>query len=213
MQPIDQVVPAAFWKLLGLSSTAEIPPGRLVSRTVSVLFADLYGFTRLSAELPPPALLAFLNRYLAHVVPPIHAAGGLIDKFIGDTVMAIFVSPSSDGALTAARDMCAALGTFNAAWTAEGHPALESAIGVHTGELGIATVGCAERVDFTVVGEAVNVAARVQGLAGKHGVKVLVSAATAASIADPSRFTLRLVDAAASLKGLPAPIALHELQV
>lgn len=206
---IDGDIPASFLEALRLGPGEPLRAGACARRTVTVLFSDLGGWTRLAAQLDAAALLALLNRYLGHVVPAIHAAGGYVDKFIGDGLMALFDGPSSDGALDAARGVLRGLAAFDR--ERAGELPLEATVGLHTGEVVIGGVGAAGRVDFTAIGETVNTAARVHGLCRRHGAAILVSDAAVAALRAPARYTLAVVDPAAQLKGLPAPVALHRL--
>ncbi len=131
---------------------------------VAVLFADIRGFTTLAATRPPRDIFALLNAYLARMTEAIHAHGGTIDKFIGDGIMVVFgypepaPKPEAD-ALAAGRAMLQAVGQFNLE-----HPEtpLKIGVGVHCGEVLAGAVGSAARYEFTVIGDAVNVAARLE---------------------------------------------------
>lgn len=151
---------------------------------VTVLFADLAGFTSFSEERSASATIAMLNAYWAAVVPEITGdAGGMIDRFAGDAVIAVFnaLGDQPDHALRAAR---AALGVQAAvAAVAVGHPEWPRfRIGLHTGVAVVGNVGTAEQHSFTAIGDTVNTAARIQGLAGIG--EILVSGAAWRHIAD-----------------------------
>jgi adenylate cyclase len=210
---LESSIPSPWLAALGLrgNNPAVAPAGVWTTRIVSILFADLKGYTRMSGQLQPSALLTLLNRYLARVVPPIQAMGGFVDKYMGDCLMALFDGAESDTALEAVLGMRRGLSDLNADRALAGEPALASTLGVHTGEVVIGTVGCSGRVDLTAIGEPVNTAARVQGLCGQHQCAVLVSGATVAALRAPQRFSLTLVDPAAPLKGLATPVPLHRL--
>ncbi len=145
----------------------------------TVLFSDIRNFTPLSERLSPAELIQFLNAYFAHVTAPIMANGGVINKFIGDAVMAIF-SPAlgqpdhAAAAVRAALGMRAALGEFN---RAGGHRIVQAGIGIHSGPLIAGNVGTEQRTEYTVLGDTVNVAARIEGATKDQGTDILVSAA------------------------------------
>jgi class 3 adenylate cyclase len=156
-------------------------------RTVTVLFSDLRGFTMYAESLPPERLVSELNAYLAEMVAVIRAEGGVIDKYIGDSIMAVFGIPRSrpDDAARAVRAafrMRKALVDHNRQRATSGLPALDHGIGVNTGVAVVGNIGTPERMQYTVIGDMVNLASRLEEATRDHGVDVLVSeeAATAA---------------------------------
>ncbi len=140
------------------------PDRRGESVRVAVLFADIRGFTTLAATRPPREIFALLNAYLARMTEAIHQHGGTIDKFIGDGIMVVFGYPETmpdpaQAALAAGQAMLAAVKEFNAAHS---ETPLKIGIGVHCGEVLAGAVGSAARYEFTVIGDVVNVAARLE---------------------------------------------------
>jgi adenylate cyclase len=159
-------------------------------REVTVLFADLRGFTTLSEKLPPHDLLALLNRYLDRMSGEIERHGGIIDKFIGDAIMALFGAPldqpeAAARALAAALAMETALAALNAELAAEGTPALTLGIGVNTARVVAGNIGSHRRLNYSVIGDGVNIAARLQSLTRtpEYRTNILASAATLAAVA------------------------------
>ncbi len=157
-------------------------------REVTILFADLRGFTTLSEKLPAPDLLALLNRYLDRMSTAIEREGGVIDKFIGDAIMALFGAPVAQGdgpvrALAAARGMEHALIGLNAELAAEGRPPLALGIGVNTARVVAGNIGSHRRLNYSVIGDGVNVAARLQALTrnADYRTNIITSAATLAA--------------------------------
>jgi class 3 adenylate cyclase len=143
----------------------------------TVLFSDIRGFTSLSESLSPAEVVRFLNSYLAHVTPPIMASGGVINKFIGDAVMAIFspvfgLEHHVDSAVRAALGMREALAKFNQAGE---FPTVTVGIGMHTGRLVAGNVGTTERREYTVLGDVVNVASRIENETKEKGTDILLS--------------------------------------
>ncbi len=143
--------------------------------TCVLLFADLVDFTPLSARLEPPALFALLNRYFEAIAAAVIEQQGLLDKFIGDALMAEFGVPRSRGdaaealaAVRAALTMQARLQALNRELEAQGQPPLRHGIGLHVGEVIAGNLGSSERLEYTVVGAAVNVASRLEGLTRLH---------------------------------------------
>lgn len=166
-----------------------LPPGTTGRRSpVTVLFADIRGFTARSEKNTPEALIALLNRYYAAMSAAIHGHGGAVDKFIGDGLMATFGIPQplenpQRNALEAAQDMLVRLARLNAELAAEGWEPLEIQIGIHAGEAVAGYVGTRQRRDFTVIGDAVTTAARVQGLSKVLGYPIVCSEQVASAVA------------------------------
>jgi adenylate cyclase len=150
-------------------------------REVSVLFADIRGFTSISETLSPPELLQLLNAYLGRMSRVIEAEQGVIDKYIGDEVMAIFGAPlffedHAARAVAAGVGMLRELKRFNAE---EGYASpLRIGIGIATGPVIAGNAGSPERLNYTVLGDTVNVASRLQGLTKEYGVPLILSGAT-----------------------------------
>jgi len=153
-------------------------------RAIALLFADLRDFTAWSERTDPAIVLDLLNRYYGAVTPVLHAHGGVIDNFRGDGVMVMFGAPEPQeqpcaAAFAAARELCAAVAAFNAGQHGTGQPPLALGIGLAYGEVVFGDLGSAERRDFTALGDAVNVAARLQDLAKLLAVPVLMTEAFA----------------------------------
>lgn len=146
----------------------------------AVLFADIRGFTKLAHVMPPAEVVALLNDYFTAIEPAIRGEGGWINKFGGDSLLAVFSEPSLqevyvEKAVRAAVHMRTALEAFNKRQTERGAPELRVGIGVHCGEVVAGSVGSPNRMEYTVIGEVVNLAARIQGLSGEWGVDILLS--------------------------------------
>jgi len=161
---------------------------------VTVLFSDLKGFTQLTQrrtrEGQIPLHLRQLNSYLGAMVEVISANGGTVDKFIGDCVMAVFGSPLSRGqqaeaiaAVRCAIAMAERLAQLNQSWARQGLEPLASGIGLATGEVAVGQIGSPQRLDFTVIGDTVNLAARLESLTRVVETPLLVDATTAALVA------------------------------
>ncbi|HVU25192.1 MAG TPA: adenylate/guanylate cyclase domain-containing protein [Opitutus sp.] len=157
-------------------------------REVTVLFADLRGFTPLSESLAPRDLIGLLNRHLDRMSGVIERQGGVIDKFIGDEIMALFGAPvaqpdDADRALRAALAMQQALRELNAELQAEGRPDLALGVGINTARVIAGNIGSHRRLNYSVIGDGVNVAARLQTLTrtAEYRATILASAATLAA--------------------------------
>ena len=161
-------------------SEQAITAGQGVERQAAVLFLDVRGFTGLSQFLPPDALMTLLSAYQATVVPVIQRSGGTIDKFLGDGIMATFgaTEPSETYAADALRTALAALeavDAWNAARAGEGGPDLRVNAAVATGMLVFGAVGDAQRLEYSVIGDPVNLAAKLEKHTKVEAVRALVS--------------------------------------
>lgn len=153
------------------------------NRTLSILFCDLRGFSTLGETLPPQALRVLLNTYFAHVTRIVHQHEGTLDKFIGDAVMAFWGAPQDQPdhagrAVMAAQELARSVATLNAQLAALGLPAVDYGIGLASGEVCVGDLGSPQRRSYTAVGDAVNLAARIETLTRHAGVRLLVSDST-----------------------------------
>jgi len=176
-----------FDQVLANPALAELGGRR---RTMSVLFSDMRGFTAMTEQGDPEALVAQLNEYFSRMVEVVFAHQGTVDKFVGDMVMALFGAPLDDAdhadhAVATAVDMVRALDVLNARWVQEGRPALGIGIGVNSGEMIAGNIGSASIRSYTVIGDAVNLGARLESLNKEHGTTIIVSAATVALLKAP----------------------------
>jgi adenylate cyclase len=163
---------------------------------VTVLITDIGGFTGVAEQLGPEALLAWLNRTLERVVGPIEANGGLVNKFTGDGLLAVFGAPLSRGreadaraALTSARAIRAGIEALDGEFGEEGQPPVHLRLGLHSGWVLAGSVGSRERWEYGVIGDAVNCAARIEALPGPADpgrCRILVSGVTRALAGEPT---------------------------
>ncbi|HKB25935.1 MAG TPA: adenylate/guanylate cyclase domain-containing protein [Methylomirabilota bacterium] len=168
---------------------SESPGLRGERREVSILFSDLRGFTTMSEDMPPEQVAAILNEYFDAMTAAIFRYRGMINDFVGDAVMAIFGAPLQDRehALHATRAgiaMGEALEALNLRWKREGLPQLRMGIGIHSGEVFAGNIGGRSRVKYTLIGDAVNVASRVEGLNKELGTTMLITEATRRLLGD-----------------------------
>ena len=153
------------------------------ARELSVLFCDVKGFTTIAEQLEPQVLAELLNRYLSAMTEVLHEHGATIDKYIGDAIMAFWGAPvpqadHAERAIAAALDMQARMAAVRATCGEEGWPELEIGIGIATGMMNVGNMGSRYRVAYTVIGDAVNLAARLEALTRLYGVGILASAST-----------------------------------
>lgn len=180
-------------------------------------YCDLRGFTPLADRLPREELIALLNNYFESMGDAVERHGGEILKFIGDAMLAIFPT-GNDGneaalkALDAAADALAAMAAQNAERAAWGQPTLRCGIALHVGEVMYGNIGSTERLDFTVIGPAVNLVSRIEGLCGRLERTVLTSADFAALVGTHGRHRLDAIGPHA-VKGMADPVSVFELRL
>jgi adenylate cyclase len=182
-------------------------------RFSSILFADVRGFTALSEAMEPQALVAFLNEYLTLMSRVVERHRGVVDKYIGDCVMALFGAPVShetdvDNALQTALEMIWCVEEFNYRRSWEGKPPINISVGINTGPTVAGNMGSEDRLNYTVVGDAVNLAYRLESLTRLYDVSCLVSEYTVRE--SKGKFPFRELDIV-RVKGRNAPVRVFEL--
>ncbi|MEW6270925.1 MAG: adenylate/guanylate cyclase domain-containing protein, partial [Thermodesulfobacteriota bacterium] len=182
-------------------------------REVTILFQDVRGFTAIAERTTPEILIRAVNRLFTEMVAAVEHEGGVIRQFVGDGVMALFGAPVAhdddpDRAVRAALGMVERLPALNTALEAEGVPAIRIGIGVHTGEVVAGCLGPDQRSEYGVVGDAVNLASRIEGLTREMDATVLVSAETARRLSPGFAFGRRRVLA---VRGKQEPVEVVEV--
>jgi len=178
---------------------------------LTVIFADIRGFTALSEGMDPKALTGLINAYLGAMTDVIRANRGTLDKYIGDAIMAFWGAPVSDPenarhAVLTALSMQKALAALAEPFRARGWPALEIGIGINSGMMTVGDMGSPVRKAYTVMGDAVNLACRLEGLTKEYGVGIIVGETTRERVSD---VTFREIDRV-KVKGKDAPVAIYE---
>lgn len=181
------------------------------TRDMTVLFSDIRSFTTISESLDATELKDLLNRYFTPITESIFNHQGTIDKYVGDMVMAFWGAPLKDPdharhALEAAVDMINTLSSLNPALNRLGYPTIEVGIGLNTGPMNVGDMGSQFRRAYTVLGDAVNLGARLEGLTKYYGVKILVGPDTFAAIDD---WAFRPIDRI-RVKGKLEPVSVYE---
>ncbi|XMO26184.1 adenylate/guanylate cyclase domain-containing protein [Leptospira sp. 'Mane'] len=172
----SKFVPDQFLNELKCDDLTSIQPGVAANLKLTVLFADIRGFTSISEKLSAEEIFKGLNQYIAQIEPVITKHSGFIDKFIGDAVMALF--HNADDALSAGLEMLEVLEEWNTFLAQGNHSPIRIGIGIHTGPVALGTVGTESRMNTTVIGDTVNIAARLEKLTKKAKLPLLFSEST-----------------------------------
>ncbi|OUD14474.1 response regulator [Thioflexithrix psekupsensis] len=208
-QAYERFVPRQFLKLLDKNSITEVKLGDQIEKEMTILFSDIRDFTQLSEMLTPQDNFDFINSYLSAMEPVIYQHSGVIDKYIGDAIMALFPG-SADDAVQAAIDMIKCLQKFNAQLIQQDKPAIKIGIGLNTGELMLGIVGGENRMDGTVIADVVNLASRVEDLTKIYGSSLLITTETYLKLAAPQHYHIRLIDAV-QVKGKSQTVTVYEV--
>ncbi len=183
-------------------------------REMTVLFSDIRGFTSLSEHMSPEKLADFINQYLSPMTQIVFDEKGTLDKYIGDAVMAFWNAPldQPDHALRACRaavHMLERLEELKVVWRKNGYPQLEIGIGINTGQMVVGNMGSDVRVDYTVLGDSVNLGSRLEGTNKEYETRTIISEWTRAAVKD-GIVTRRL--GAVRVKGKKVPVGIYELR-
>lgn len=204
-----RLVPHQLLNLLEAKSIVDLKLGDQVERKMTIMFSDIRDFTPLSESMTPAENFEFINSYLSQMEPVISRHRGIIDKYIGDTIMALFAH-SADDALSGAIAMLERLGYYNAGRVRAGYAPIQIGIGLNTGVVMIGTVGGLNRMDSTVIGDAVNLTARLEESTKTYHAPLIISQNTLYDLADPSQYSIRFLDRI-RVKGKSQPLSIYEV--
>jgi len=183
-------VPHEFLWFLGLENITEVQLGNQIQKEMTILFSDIRSFTTLSESMSTKENFDFLNSYLRSVGPVIRDHNGFIDKYIGDAVMALFPK-TADDAVSAAIDMHRELFKYNDRRRKKSKKDISIGVGLHTGNLMLGIIGEEQRMEGTVISDAVNLASRMEGLTKMYGASTAISGDTLSRLKDPSVYHTR----------------------
>ncbi len=189
----ERFVPKDFLSLLGVDNIVDVALGDHIEMKLTILSSDIRSFTTLSESMTPEENFNFINSYLSKMAPVVRSHGGVIDKYIGDAIMALFPG-GADAALDAAIAMMKALDEYNAGRRRAGYKPLGIGTGLNTGFVILGTVGSEMRMDTTVIGDSVNLAFRLESLTKLYQAPILISEDTLNNLKEPSRFDVRFID-------------------
>ena len=181
------------------------------NQTATIMFSDIRGFTRMSEHMEPQRVVELLNEFFADMTDLIFESGGTLDKYLGDGLMAVFGAPLAkpDDALRAAKtatEMQRALAALNSKWEARGQPSLQMGVGVNTGQVTAGNIGSSKRMDYTVIGDAVNLASRLCSHAS--GGQILISDSTFHELG--AQVPARRLESI-RVKGRDTPVEIYEI--
>lgn len=205
----NRFVPHQLLDLLGKRNILDIELGDQVEKNITVMFSDIRNFTSLSESLSPYENFSFINSYLSHMEPLINSHKGIIDKFIGDSIMAIYPDSAND-ALDCAVRMIQQLKRYNEGRKRAGYKEIDIGIGLNTGLSMLGTVGGKNRMDSTVISDAVNQASRLESATKTYGAKLLISENTYYNLKNAEQYHIRFVDRIL-LKGKTRPQSIYEV--
>jgi two-component system sensor histidine kinase ChiS len=176
---------------------------------MTILFSDIRSFTAMSETLTPQENFNFLNSYLSRIGPVIRKNHGFIDKYIGDAIMALFPG-EPENAVRAALEMQRELEVYNGHRKNTGYAPIRIGIGLHTGSVMLGILGEEERLEGTVISDAVNLSSRLQALTKTYGAKTIFSESVLAAVRDPRAYRYRRLDRVV-VEGRKKPVSIYEL--
>ena len=198
-------VPRPFLEFLGRSDLTLVRRGDSTRQQLGILFSDLRGFTSLAEGKEPQYIFELLNRYLDAVVPAIHEHHGFVDKYIGDAIMALFPK-TPEAAIQAGVSMFHRLYNF----TDQDEQNLKMGVGIHWGDVILGTLGSEDRWESTVIGDTVNLAARLEGMTKAYECPLIVSDSLVSALNSDHTFDLRPLDLV-RVKGRQTPVTIYEV--
>ncbi|HNI98660.1 MAG TPA: adenylate/guanylate cyclase domain-containing protein, partial [Leptospiraceae bacterium] len=206
----ERFVPKESLSILSKNSIIDLKLGDGIRKEMSVLFSDIRSFTAMSEKMTPEENFGFINSYLKIMGPIVRRHNGFIDKYIGDAIMALFPGKSED-AVQAGISMLKELKKYNSENrnSAERSP-IQIGIGVHIGDMIFGTVGENNRMESTVISDAVNLGSRIEGLTKHYGISLLISENIYEIIHKPDDYKVRYIDRV-TVKGKNRPIGIYEV--
>lgn len=205
----DRFVPHQFLSLLGKKSVTDVVLGESLEQRMTIFFSDMRNFTAISESMSPRENFRFINSYLECMEPVITRYNGVIDKYIGDAIMALFPG-STDDAVQGAVAMLQKLVEYNDQRLKDGYEPIGIGIGLNTGLMMLGTVGGTNRMQSTVISDAVNLASRVEVMTKGYGVSLLITEHTYYSLPDVSKYMIRFADRV-RVKGKEQPQSVYEV--
>ncbi|MCB1307175.1 MAG: adenylate/guanylate cyclase domain-containing protein [Leptospiraceae bacterium] len=192
-QAYSRFVPVEFLEHLNKRDITDIQLGDQVLKEMSVMFSDIHAFTTLSEQMSPAENFQFLNSYLSRMTPIVRKNHGFIDKYIGDAIMGLFPR-CPDDALHGAIEMQEEIRRYNHYRMDHQSDPIRVGIGIHMGPLMLGTIGSSDRLESTVISDAVNLAARIERLTRTYGASILISEDVRDHLREKDRYRMRFID-------------------
>lgn len=205
----NRLIPSQLLKLLDRDNILDVKLGDQIERKLTIMFSDIRGFTSLSETMTPQENFNFLNSYLKQMEPIISAHNGIIDKYVGDTILALFTH-SADDAVSGAIHMLEKLEEYNTGRARAGYVPVRIGFGLNTGLVMIGTVGGENRMESTVIGDAVNLTSRIEESTKIYNTPLLISQNTLYDLAIPGKYDIRFLDRI-RVKGKTQPLSIYEV--
>jgi hemerythrin len=208
-QSFQRLFPHQLIALMGKGSILDVKLGDQFERKLTLLNSDIRNFTSMSESMTPQESFNFLNSYLKNMEPIVVSNNGIVDKFIGDSILALFTE-GADSALQAAIEMIDVLDIYNAGRLCAGYMPMQIGIGLNTGMAVVGTVGGTTRMDSTVIGDAVNITSRIESATKIYNTPILISQNTINDLTMLDKYEIRFVDRI-KVKGKNQPISIFEV--
>ena len=205
----SRFVPFEYLKFLQRESILDLELGDHIICKMAILFSDIRNFTSMSETMTPQNTLRFVNGYLQQVSPEIRSHGGIVVKFMGDGILAIFPE-NTDNCLKAAIAQQQKLIVYNQELRAKGFQPIRVGIGIHAGNAMLGVIGEPSRMHGDVLSDAVNLASRLESLTKRYGCSIIISGDTLQDLVYPEHYHTRLLDQVV-VKGRSKPIAIYEV--
>ncbi len=209
LEAYSRFVPCEVLALMGKKSITEVRLGDHVEKIMTVMFSDIRGFTRLSEEMRPQEIFAFINAYLKQMEPLVTRNNGIVDKYLGDGFMALFPA-GADDALNCANQMLNKLSDFNKDLERSGKPPVRIGMGLNSGLMTLGTIGGRHRMDSTVISDAVNLASRIESMTKHYRTPLLISEHSYYGARNISAHSTRFIDRV-RVKGKEQPQSVYEV--
>ncbi|MGB0839990.1 MAG: adenylate/guanylate cyclase domain-containing protein [Chitinophagales bacterium] len=206
---MNRFVPHEFLRFLDKESITEVELGDQIEADMTVFFSDIRDFTTRSEGMSPKENFEFINDYLSRMESVVTQCEGFIDKYIGDSIMALFPK-KADHAVACGIEMLNKLKLHNQKLERMGQCPIDIGIGVNTGYLMLGTIGGKNRMESTVISDTVNLASRMEGLTKKYNVQLLITENTYRSLQDLTKYAIRMIDCV-KVKGKNEPIVIYEV--
>jgi two-component system sensor histidine kinase ChiS len=208
---IKRFIPTEFLQHLEKADFFDLKLGDHVKKDMTIFFSDIRAFTEMSERLTPEESFAFINSYLSRVVPIINDHGGFVDKYMGDGIMALFADHGgADQAVESAVEMQIKMVEYNGHRAKVNYRPISMGIGIHTGQLMLGVVGVSDRMEGTVISDAVNLSSRLQSIAKAFNIPLVISERTFMQLEDPGKYKYRFIGKV-RVKGKDAPVSVFEI--